>query len=176
MVIFMEKISMDELKSMNQGFLDEKLDLMFEAIKNMDFEEMKTTSEQYMKALKYRSFSLPLLLHFNDKKIYKKVMKGEIEFKDLDDLANKTGCEISPVIAEGGSRRLISIFSKLENASSLISYKNTINVVIESNLSDVYEKYIKNHDDIDGIIVNPLTHKQPLGREIVQQLLVDNRY
>lgn len=160
----------------NDSFLEETIERYNHAVSKNDEEEAKEIILRMFDILSYRTIVLPLEVRFLDNKLKCAFRKGRLP-TDID-IFNNEKIETSPIFAEirkkGSNDPFIKYVSVLSSVRKLkdVSMYNTI---YETTFRDVYEKYIKNSKEVEGICLNPCNDNFIFSKELCEIILYGSK-
>ena len=162
------------LNKLKDTYLDEVLEDYIKEKNNKNFSDEKffDAFRKLFEVLSYRSIILPIKVNFLDNRMATLFKKGRLP-KDYNPLKDPK-VTIGPMAIGVGPKgvneihaRYALVFTSLEKLKKM----KDIRFVTAYTLEELYDEYIKDNNDVDGIMINPLTDEFILSKPLCEFLL-----
>lgn len=147
------------MKSITDSFLDDAIATYYEMKEKINtedcFDEYFNSFNDLLKIIEYRKMIMPVAIEFLDGKTNYLYQKGRLP--DDYDVRQDKKTRATPVLAAirpKGSKDNYQKYLVLLSSIEKTKYAEGYNYLMATNFKEVYDKYLKNNDELCGIIVN----------------------
>lgn len=157
-------------------------DLMkdYNTLKERSDEEVEDTINAFVKILKvleYRKILFLGELLFNDSKLSYLYQKGKLpEDFNLFDNDKLLYSPLFSYMRPQGSKEEYKKYIVVVTSGKTLSYvkDNNFNYIEETTIGELYKKYLIDNNDLDGIVINPLSNNFILNKDMCKLIAEEN--